>query len=155
MSTAQIIWVIVAIAAVAVLVAVVWFASHRSGQKAERHRARAAELRQEADAHRADLEESEEHARRAAAEAEQAEAEAQRARAQAVEAEREAAVDEAHVRDRLRDADRIDPDADTGADASHVEGARANPAASNEPRTGEAEVPDQPHVTEETPQHRV
>ena len=117
MSTALIIWVIVAVVAVAVLAVVVWLSSRRSGRRAEADRARAAELRREADAHRADLESSQEQARRAATEAEQAEAQAQQARARAVEAERGAALDEAHYEDRLRDADRLDPEADTQVDA--------------------------------------
>ena len=49
MSTALIIWVIVAVVAVGALAVVVWFTSQRSSRDAEADRARAAELRQEAD----------------------------------------------------------------------------------------------------------
>lgn len=110
MSSEQIIWVLVAIVVVVALVAVALMASKRRGSaKVEHRRHEAEQLREDAVAGASGLTSSR-------AEAQEARAEAEAARARATQAERGAAMDEATVEDRVREADRVDPDVDHRSD---------------------------------------
>jgi hypothetical protein len=103
MSSEQIIWVLVAIVVVAALVGVAMMASRRRGT------AKVEQLREDAVAGASGLTSSR-------AEAQEARAEAEAAQNRAAQAQQGAAMDEAVVEDRVREADRIDPDVDHQAD---------------------------------------
>jgi FtsZ-interacting cell division protein ZipA len=110
MSSEQIIWVLVAIVVVAALVGVAMMASRRRGTaKVEHRRHEAEQLREDAVAGASGLTSSR-------AEAQEARAEAEAAQNRAAQAQQGAAMDEAVVEDRVREADRIDPDVDHQAD---------------------------------------
>ena len=114
MTTTQVIWLIVAVVVVAALVVIAMqmSAKHKTGER----RAHAAELRDEAVTTTSGLDETQRRADEAAAEAEIARAEAARAQERAAEARQGTQVEEAIVEDRVREADRIDPDVDTRSD---------------------------------------
>ena len=110
MSNEQIIWLVVAIVVVVALAGLAVAASRRRGTaKAEHRRHEAEQLREDAVAGASGLDSSR-------AQAQEARTEAQQAKARATQAERGAAMDEATVEDRVREADRVDPDVDHRAE---------------------------------------
>ncbi len=104
------IWVIVIVVVVLAVAAIVPMTSRR---RTEQHRNRAAELRTEATAQAGDLAESQRAADEAKAQAELAQAEAERASEEAATAEQSHQVEQASYEDKLREADRLDPEVDT------------------------------------------
>ncbi len=85
-------------------------------RKTEHNRARAELIRTQAVTHTGDLTEAQRRAQEAEAEAQIARAEAERAEERATQAKQGHLMEEAHHEDRLREADRIDPDVDHRAD---------------------------------------
>ena len=110
MSTTEIIWIIVIAVAALVLIGLVVF-SIRKKSVAD-NREQAARLRERADTEAAVLPDAQARADQAAAEAERARLEAERAEAQAAAARTEADQQRAIHEDRIRAADRLDPDVD-------------------------------------------
>ena len=106
-STATIILVIViAVIVLALLGLAVWMGNKK---KREHRRAEAERIRQEAATHAGGLEESQVKAREAEARAEQARLQAQRAEEEAARAHQGVAQERALHEDKLREADRLDP----------------------------------------------
>lgn len=117
MTDEQLIWLIVAIVAVlAVLGLLAWMAKRRKAQQLEQDRIRAQEIRHEAATKTTDVRDSSLQAREAELQAERARLEAEKAERRAAEAQQGAAVEEAQYEDRLREADRVDPDVNVRAD---------------------------------------
>lgn len=110
MTTSEIIWIIVITVAVLALVGLI-VASMRKRSLAD-NRAQAAALREQADTEAAELPDARARADQAAAEAERARLEAERAEAQAAAVRTEADQQRAIHEDRIRAADRLDPDVD-------------------------------------------
>lgn len=114
METETLIWIIVAVVvAVLILGLLAWLLSKR--QTAQR-RTRAGELRDEAASRASALEESDVAAREAEVEADRARYEAEQAQVRAHEARKARTQEEAHQEDKVREADRLDPDTDTSSD---------------------------------------
>ncbi len=110
MTTEQIIWIVViAVAALALIGLIVSSMRKRSQQD---NRARAAEIREEAEAKAAVIPAAQAKAQAEEARAEQVRLEAERAEERAREARGAVAQEEAFHEDRLRAADRLDPDVD-------------------------------------------
>jgi chromosome segregation ATPase len=118
MDSSTVIWIVVAVVAVLVVLAVAMLLGRKASErKTERNRARAGELREQAAAtqegirrHQAEADEVEARAREARAEADRKRAEAQQLEADAKEKK---AVLHEHVERRdevLQQADEIDPD---------------------------------------------
>lgn len=111
MDTEQIIWIVVAVAVVAALLALALVLMRRKAEKdATERREHATELRTEASRHAKTLPEAELRAQEERLEAERLRLEADRAQERAQEAETGYVQQEAQREDRLREADRIDPD---------------------------------------------
>lgn len=116
MDSEEVIWIVVAVVVVLALVALaVALAKRRRRRDEEHRRLRAAELRTEADQHGRVLPEAELEAREQRLEAERLRVEAERARERAEEAETGYLQQAAQREDRLREAERIDPDGGGGA----------------------------------------
>jgi len=116
-TTVLILLIVVAIALIAIIAFVAIRASGRKKQeRLEADRARAQELRTDAATQGATVQDSDLQARQAALEADRVRLEAEKAKARALEAQQGAQVEQARQEDRLREADRLDPDVDTGAD---------------------------------------
>ncbi|WP_107767556.1 hypothetical protein [Nocardioides terrigena] len=108
MTTEQIIWIVViAVAALAIIGFIVSSMRKRSQQD---NRARAAEIREQAEAKAAVIPEAQAKAQAEEARAEQVRLEAERAEERAREARGAVAQEEALHEDRIRAADRLDPD---------------------------------------------
>ena len=111
MSTATIVWIVVVVIVVIALAAIIAAVARRKRLESKRTTAQA--IRQETatsgaeDTARARVEAQEAQARAA-----RARLEAERAEAEAAESHRGAQVEEAKYEDRLREADRVDPDVD-------------------------------------------
>jgi flagellar biosynthesis/type III secretory pathway M-ring protein FliF/YscJ len=103
------IWVIVIIVVIVVVAAVMSMASKR---RTEQRRAHAEELRQDASTDASGLAESQRRTDELRAQADLAKAEAERAQEQAATAEQGHQVEQAGYEDKLREADRIDPEVD-------------------------------------------
>ena len=117
MTDEQLIWLIVAIVAVlAILGLLAWMAKHRKAQQLEQDRIRAQEIRSEAATKTTAVQDSSLQAREAELQAERARLDAETAERRAAEAQQGAAVEEAQYEDRLREADRVDPDVNVRAD---------------------------------------
>src|SRR4029077_1564974 len=101
------IWVIVIVVVLAVIAAVVAMTNKR---RTEQRHARAEELRQEASTQASGLTESERQAEELRAKAALAQAEAQKAEQHAATAEQGHQVEQASYEDKLREADRLDPE---------------------------------------------
>ena len=110
MSTTEIIWIIVIAVAALVLIGLLVFAMRK--KSVTDNRERAARLREQADIEAAVLPDAQARADQAAAEAERARLEAERVEAQAAAARTEADQQQAIHEDRVRAADRLDPDVD-------------------------------------------
>ncbi|HET8666090.1 MAG TPA: hypothetical protein VFM08_17380 [Nocardioides sp.] len=106
---AWLIWLIVIVVAVAVIAAVVALTSKR---RTEGRRVRAEELRGEASSQAAVLPESGRQAEELRAKADLARAEATRAEERAANAEQGHRIEQASYEDKLREADRLDPEVD-------------------------------------------
>ena len=87
-----------------------------NNRRTEQRREEAESLRTEAAEKTAAVQASQREAEEAAARAEVARAEAARAEQQAAQAQQGVQVEEARVEDRVRTADRVDPDVDTRAE---------------------------------------
>jgi FtsZ-interacting cell division protein ZipA len=109
---------IVLIIVIAVIVlALIGLAMWMGGKKKREHRhAEAERIRQEAAAHAGGLQESQVQAREAEARAEQARLQAQRAEEEAARAHQGVSQEKALHEDRLREADRLDPNVDHRSD---------------------------------------
>lgn len=142
METDQIIWIVVAVVVVlAIVAALVMMSRKRRQSRSEAARNRAGELRQDAASGAAGVETSR-------SEAHQARARADAAEARAAEAEERAAMEEAAVEDRVREADRVDPDLDHRSDdyRPEVPEPGAEPTTREHPgHRGEAEAPGSEH----------
>lgn len=106
-------WIVLAVIVIAVVALLALVMKQRTNQV---HRARAAELRNEAAGQAGGLQESELRARDAQAEAERKRVEAERAEREAAEAQQAQAQEQATYEDRVREADRLDPDVDHRAE---------------------------------------
>jgi len=106
------IWVIVIAIVVLVVIALVALTSRR---RTEQRRARAGELREEASARGAELSESHRQADELRARADLAKSEAARAEEQAANAEQGHRIEQAGYEDKVREADRLDPEVDDQA----------------------------------------
>lgn len=115
-------WIILAVIVIVVLALLATVMNQRNK---ERRRAQAAELRNEAAGQARGLHETELRARDAEAEAERKRVEAERAEREAHEASRARAQEQAVHEDRLREADRLDPDVDHRAE-KHAAGGPAS-----------------------------
>jgi FtsZ-interacting cell division protein ZipA len=133
------IWVIVAVIVVIAIVAIVMAANKK---RTEQHRTQAEELRTEASTQAGGLTESQRSAEEARAQAELAKAEADRAAERAAAAEQGHQVEQATYEDKLREADRVDPDVNTKSadyepsvwnDQSTAEGSTSDTAATEDP----------------------
>lgn len=103
------IWVIVIVVVLVIAAAVVSMTGKR---RTEHRRGRAEELRQQAAGQASGLTESQRQAEERRAEAELAQAEASRAEERAATAEQGHQVEQAGYEDKLREADRLDPEVD-------------------------------------------
>lgn len=131
MTSGQVIWLLVGIVVVVALIAVAIVVSKRRGTARTEHRRHEAEqLRHDAAAGASGLQANR-------AEAQEARAEADVAQARAAEAERNTAMDEATVEDRVREADRVDPDVDHTADEYQPEAPSTRTAAAGGPASTE------------------
>jgi FtsZ-interacting cell division protein ZipA len=151
--TSTIIWIVVAVVVVVVALAALGAMRRRRSTKTEAARKQAGALRQEAAGGAAGLQASQ-------AEAQRARAEADAAAARAREAEQRAGMTEAQVEDRVREADRVDPDVDHRSDEyrpefpagtddrrdvrGDVEGRPADPDATRPPEQPEAHAQERP-----------
>ena len=106
-------WVWIVIAVVVVLAVVALLAAAANKKKVERRRVEAEQIRTDAHAQSAGVIDAERQAREAEQNAARARAEAERAEQQAAEAARARDMEHATHEDRIREADRIDPDVDT------------------------------------------
>jgi len=150
MSTTQLILLIVAIVAVLVVIAIVAKSASRrkEAQRLEEDRSRAQDLRHEASASGAAVHDSDLQAREATVEADRARLEAEQAQARAAEAQQGVQVEEARQEDRVREADRVDPDVNTRAD--DYDPSLTNPNGAPDDRTDPATSTDQ-RRTDPTP----
>lgn len=110
METSTIIWIIVVIVVIVVVALII--AALMRKKRTEQRRHQAEQIRREAVTHAPAIQDSELRAREAELEADRARLEAERAQARADEAARARAMDQAHYEDRVREADRLDPDVD-------------------------------------------
>lgn len=113
MTTSQIVWIVVI--AVAVLILIGLIVSVRK-KNHDANRARADQLREQADIQAAGLPDTRARADQAEAQADHARLEAERAEERAAAARTEAAQEQATQEDRIRAADRLDPDVDHRAE---------------------------------------
>ena len=104
-------WLILIVVVLVVVAAVAW--AVMGNRRKEAHREQAMELREDAVQSTAAIDASRREAEEAAARAEVARAEAERAEQDASLAQQGVVQEEARVEDRLREADRVDPDVDT------------------------------------------
>jgi hypothetical protein len=102
-------WLIVIVVAALVVGALVALTGRR---RSEQHRERAERLRDEASTHAAALPESERQAEELRAKADLARAEATRVEARAADAEQGHRIEQASYEDKIREADRLDPEVD-------------------------------------------
>ena len=106
---AWLIWIIVIVVVVVVVAALVAMTRKRRN---EQRRVRAEELREEASTHAAVLPEAQRQAEELRAKADLAQAEARRAEERAANAEQGHRVEQASYEDKVREADRLDPEVD-------------------------------------------
>lgn len=113
MNTQEIIWIVVAVVVVVVLVVLARLLMRRKQQRAvEARREHATELRTEASQHAEALPEAQLRAEEERLKADRLQLEAERAEQRAQEAETSYLQQAAKHEDRLREAERIDPDAE-------------------------------------------
>ena len=115
MSASTIVWIVVVVIVVIALAAIIAGLGHR--RRLESKRSTAQSIREETTTQGAEsIARSRVEAQEAEARAARARLEAERAEAQATDAKKGAQVEEARYEDRLREADRVDPDVDHTAD---------------------------------------
>lgn len=141
MDTEDIIWIVVALLVLAALVGLLMAMKKR--KDAHRHE-QATGLRQEAAAAAPNLRESELEAQEREARAERARLEAERAEREAAEARQSVAAEHAHVEDKVRTADQVDP---------HVDHTSSDYAPNTTPADQAVSQPPQPTGTTETTPH--
>ncbi len=105
-------WLVIILIVLAVILALALIASALRRKKDQAGRERASELRSEAAATAASTQVQEARAREAKAEADRARAQADRLEAHAAEQRTSYDMTRAHQEDRVREADRLDPDVD-------------------------------------------
>lgn len=110
METSTILWIVVIALVLLLVVGLIVAAARRKAT--ERRRTQAEEIRHEAAAGTGDVSDADIRAREAEAEAERARLQAQRAEKDAAGARRDLDVEHAQHEDRVREADRLDPDVD-------------------------------------------
>lgn len=110
MTTEQIIWIVVIVVAALALIGLIVSSMRKRSQ--QDNRARAAEIREQADTKAAVIPEAAARARTEEARAEEVRLEAERAEERARQARGAVAQEEALHEDRIRAADRLDPDVD-------------------------------------------
>jgi FtsZ-interacting cell division protein ZipA len=113
MSTTQVVWTIVVIVVVLALLALL--AALWRNRSAGHRRGRAEAIRTDASGRVGDVAQAQHAARGDEADAQLAQARAEEAEVRAAEARRAADQERAGYEDRLREADRLDPDVDEGA----------------------------------------
>lgn len=150
-------WIVAAVVVVIVVLAVAALVVSvlRRKQAERRHQAQA--LRAEAAVGGGSIAESQRQAEEARAQEERARLEAEQARERAEAAQQRVLVDEAHQEDRIREADRLDPDVDTRADDYVPQEPTPAPATTDElgrteagtlpPEHGSAVPPEEPGGT--------
>lgn len=106
-------WIIVLVVVLVVAAIAAWLVTQQRKKKQQEH---AEHLRQEAHEHATEIPETEMRAKEAEAQAERSRLEAERAEEQAREAQVAATQQQAVHEDRLRTADKVDPDVDTTSD---------------------------------------
>lgn len=109
-------WVVAAVVVVIVVLAVAALVVSMLRRKQAERRHQAQALRAEAAGGSGSIAESQRRAEEARAQEERARHQAEQARERAEAARQRLLVDEAHQEDRIREADRVDPDVDTRAD---------------------------------------
>lgn len=115
MDNEEIIWIVVGVAVLLALVALALMLSRKAkAKKQERQRRHATELRNEAQHHAQGLPDAELRAQEERVKAEKLRLEAERAQERAQEAETGYLQQAATHEDKLREADRVDPDAGGG-----------------------------------------
>jgi len=116
MSTSTIVWIVVVVIVVIALAAIIAGFAHR--KRLESKRSAAQSIRDETTTSGADnIARSRVEAQEAEARAARARLEAERAQSEAAAAHRGSQAEEARYEDRLREADRVDPDVDHTADS--------------------------------------
>ncbi len=117
MSTMQIVWIIVLAVVIIALIGLVGYVMNK--KKMEQNRARAEGLRSEAGSAATVIPEAQVRAREAEARAERARLDAQKAEEDAARANQALSAEQAQYEDRVREADRLDPDVDHRASDYH------------------------------------
>jgi len=109
-----IVWIVVAIIVVLAVAALVaaFLRKKQAEKRTEQHRRQAEHLRHEAVSNVDRIDHTHLEAKEAEARAERARLEAERAQAEAAEAQRAVDMERATYEDRIREADRLDPDVD-------------------------------------------
>ena len=110
MDSSTIVWIVVAVIVVLAIAALVAAAMRK--KRAEQQRTQAQQLRQEAVSNVDSIDHSSLEAKEAELRAERARLEAEQAERQAQEAQRAVDMERATYEDRIREADRLDPDVD-------------------------------------------
>lgn len=123
-------WIIAAVAAIIVTLGVAYVVVSRMRHRRERRRGEAEALRAEAAIGSTHAAEARRVAEEARVEAERRASEAKRAKHRADETEERALAEEAEVEDRVREADRLDPEVDHRAGGYTPEAPPAGPAPS-------------------------
>jgi len=143
MNSSTIVWIVVAIIVVLAVAALVAALSRRKAT--EQRRVQAQQLRQEAVTNVDSINQTHVEAKEAEARAERARLEAERAEAQAAEAQRAVDMEHATYEDRLREADRLDPDVDHHTEdravADPLQGGTGRPAPGTSATPGSTAVP--------------
>jgi len=123
MDTSPVVWIIVGVLVLLALAALAVAAQRkRKEQKLAHDRAEAHQLRTEAHTTAQQVTEARVDAKEAEARAERARLEAERAQEEAARAHHGLQVEEARTEDRLREADRLDPDVDHRSEAERSAG---------------------------------
>ena len=117
MSASQIVWMIVLAVVIIALIGLVGFVMTK--KQREQNRARAGGLRSEAGAAATEIPAAQVRAREAEARAERTRLEAQKAEEDAARANQALSAEQARYEDRVREADRLDPDVDHRAPDYH------------------------------------
>ena len=113
METSDVVWIVVAVLVVLALAALVSVAMRKRKEKElDRQRTEAQQLRTEATTSAREATEARVDAQEAEARAERLRLEAERAQDSAAQARQGYDVEQARIEDRVREADRLDPDVD-------------------------------------------
>lgn len=139
-----VVWIVIIVVVVLLVAGLALGLARRRRQTV--HREQAQELRRDAVAQATGLQDSARDTREAKLEAERARVEAERAEARATEAQQGHLQEQAHHEDRLREADRLDPDVDhrsgdyePGTHPAPGQGQGTTESGTADPRTGATE----------------